>query len=131
MRMEAWIFAIVTVFFLIVAPAYWFVTHETTGTVALTLTFFLSLMIAGYLTLISRRIDARPEDKREGEIVEGAGEVGFFSPHSIWPLFCGLSLALVMVGIVIGWWLVFIAAALGVVSLTGLLYQYYRGEYQH
>jgi uncharacterized membrane protein YdfJ with MMPL/SSD domain len=131
MRIEAWIFAIVAVFFFIVTPAYWFVTHETTGTAALTLTFLLALMIAGYLTLIARRIDPRPEDKREGEIVEGAGEVGFFSPHSIWPLFCGLSLALVMVGLVMGWWLVIIAAALGIVSLTGLIYEYYRGVYQH
>lgn len=131
MRMEAWIFGILTVFFMIVTPAYWFVTHETTGTVALTLTFFLSLMIAGYLTLIARRIDARPEDKQQGEIVEGAGEVGFFSPNSIWPLLCALCLALVMVGLVVGWWLTIIAGVLGIVSLTGLIYQYYRGEYQH
>ncbi|QDP97666.1 cytochrome c oxidase subunit 4 [Microlunatus elymi] len=131
MRAEARIFLILTAFFLIVAPVYWFTTHETTGTAALILTFFLSLMITGYLALIARRIDDRPEDKREGEIVEGAGEVGFFPPQSIWPLFCALSLAFVMVGIVIGWWIVIIAGALGVVSLTGMIYQYYRGEHAH
>ncbi|SDS13365.1 cytochrome c oxidase subunit 4 [Microlunatus soli] len=131
MKVEAWIFTILTVFFLIVTPSYWLVTHETTGTAALTLTFFLSLMITGYLTLISRRIDARPEDKQEGEIVEGAGEVGFFSPHSIWPLLCALTLALVMVGLVLGWWMVIIAGALGMASLTGLIYEYYRGDYAH
>lgn len=131
MRAEARIFLILTAFFLIVTPVYWLTTHETTGTAALVLTFFLSLMITGYLALIARRIDDRPEDKREGEIVEGAGEVGFFPPQSIWPLFCALSLALVMVGLVIGWWMVIIAGALGIVSLTGLIYQYYRGEYAH
>jgi hypothetical protein len=36
-----------------------------------------------------------------------------------------------MVGLVIGWWLVIIAGALGIVALTGLIYQYYRGEFQH
>lgn len=131
MKVEAWIFTILTVFFLIVTPSYWLVTHETTGTAALTLTFFLSLMITGYLTIISRRIDARPEDKQEGEIVEGAGEVGFFSPQSIWPLLCALTLAIVMVGLVLGWWMVIIGGALGVAALTGLIYQYYRGDYAH
>lgn len=131
MRIEAWVFTILTVFFLIVTPCYWLVSHETTGTAALTLTFFLSLMIAGYLTLISRRIDARPEDKQQGEIVEAAGEVGFFSPQSIWPLMCALTLAFFVVGIVIGWWMVIIAGGLGIASLTGLVYEYYRGDYAH
>lgn len=131
MKMEGAIFTILTVFFLIVTPCYWFVTHETTGTAALTLTFFLTAMIAGYLTLIARRIDARPEDKQEGEIVEGAGEVGFFPPQSVWPLFCALTLAFMLVGIVIGWWIVIIAGALGVIALTGLIYEYYRGDYAH
>jgi hypothetical protein len=131
MKLEAWIFSIVTVFFLIVTPAYWLITREPTGTTALVLTFSLALMISGYLTLVSRRIDPRPEDRPDSEIVEGAGEVGFFPPQSIWPLFCGLTLAVAMVGLVIGWWLFIIAMALGTVALTGLIYEYYRGDYAH
>jgi hypothetical protein len=131
MRLEAWIFGILTIFFLIVTPIYWLMSHDPTGTAALVLTFFLALMVTGYLGLIARRIDVRPEDKKEGEIVEGAGEVGFFPPQSIWPLFCALALALVMVGLVIGWWLVIIAGALGMVALTGLIYEFYRGEHAH
>jgi hypothetical protein len=131
MRIEAWIFAIVTVFLVIVTPVYWLMSHDPTGTTALTLTFFLALMITGYIALVARRIDARPEDKADGEIAEGAGELGFFPPHSIWPLFCALSLALAMLGLVIGWWLFIIASALGMIALTGLIYEYYRGEYAH
>lgn len=131
MRVEARIFAIITVFFMIVTPIYWIMSKDPTGTAALTLTFALSLTIFGYLALIARRIDVRPEDKQQGEIVEGAGEVGFFPPQSIWPLFCALSLAFVMLGIVVGWWLSIIAAPLGFVSLTGLIYEYYRGEHAH
>src|SRR4051812_38456171 len=131
MRLEAWIFGILTIFFLIVTPIYWLMSHDPTGTAALVLTFFLALMVTGYLGLIARRIDVRPEDKKEGEIVEGAGEVGFFPPQSVWPLFCALALALVMVGLVIGWWLVIIAGALGMVALTGLIYEFYRGEHAH
>ncbi len=40
------------------------------GTAALTLCFFLALMIAGYLGLIARRMEQRPEDKKDGEIAE-------------------------------------------------------------
>lgn len=131
MRMESRIFLVVAAFFAIVSFAYWFASHEPTGTAALILTFFLCIMIAGYLTLISRRIDARPEDRNEGEIVESAGELGFFSPQSIWPLFCALALAFIMLGIVFGWWIAIIAGGLGVVALTGLIYEYYRGDYAH
>jgi hypothetical protein len=129
--MEALIFAILTVFLVVVTPVYWLMTREPTGTAALVLTFCLALMITGYLGLIARRIDPRPEDNAEGEIVEGAGEVGFFSPHSIWPLFCALALSIAVIGLVIGWWLFIIASALGMVALTGLIYEYYRGEHAH
>lgn len=131
MRAEAIVFAAMAAFFLIVTPIYWFASYDPAGTAGLTLTFFLSLLVTGYLSLIAKRIDDRPEDKDEGEIVEGAGEVGFFSPHSIWPLFCALSLCFAFLGVVVGWWLTIIAGAVGMVSLTGLIYQYYRGEHAH
>lgn len=131
MKTESKIFLVVAAFFLIVSGCYWLATREPTGTAALILTFFLCLMIAGYLTLISRRIDDRPEDRNEGEIVEGAGELGFFPPQSIWPLFCGLALSFVVLGIVFGWWISIIAGGLGIVALSGLIYEYYRGDYAH
>ena len=49
MKVEAWIFGALVIFLVIVTPVYWFMSHEITGTVALILTFFLVLMIAGYL----------------------------------------------------------------------------------
>lgn len=131
MKAETIVFLMMAGFFLIVTPIYWFASYDPAGTAGLVLTFFLSLLVAGYLGLISKRIDARPEDKDEGEIVEGAGELGFFSPQSIWPLFCALALCFAFLGIVVGWWLTIIAAPLGLVALTGLIYQYYRGEHAH
>jgi len=56
-KAEAWIFGSLTIFFLSVTPAYWLITMdangtpEITGTAALILTFFLSLMIFAYLYL--------------------------------------------------------------------------------
>ena len=91
-KVEAWIFGVLAIFFALVTPIYWFMSQDPTGTVALILTFFLVLMISGYLGLVARRIDPRPEDKKDGEIAEGAGELGFFPPQSIWPLFCALDL---------------------------------------
>ena len=105
MKAEAWIFGSLTIFFALATPVYWFMSKDPTGTTALILTLFLVLMIAAYLGLIARRIDPRPEDKAEGEIAEGAGELGFFPPQSKWPLFVSLTFVLVVLGPIIGWWL--------------------------
>src|SRR6476620_10818787 len=55
------------------------------GTVALIMSGLLCLMCGGYFWFVSRRIDPRPEDRHDGEIADGAGEIGFFSPGSYWP----------------------------------------------
>lgn len=131
MKVEAWVFGIVAIFFIPLTPIYWLMSKDPTGTAALTLTFFLALMIAGYLGLVARRMDPRPEDRRGGEIAEGAGELGFFPPSSVWPLFLALSLVVFALGPVFGWWLMFIGVAFGFVTLTGLLYEFYRGDHAH
>ena len=131
MKVEAWIFGGMTIFFGIVTPVYWIMSHDPTGTTALVLTFFLVLMIAGYLGLIARRIDARPEDKKEGEIAEGAGELGFFPPQSKWPLFAAVAFGLVVLGPVFGWWLMLLGFGFGILPLTGWIYEFYRGDYAH
>lgn len=131
MRIEARIFIILTIFFLVVTPIYWFISHEVTGTVALILTFFMTLMLAVFLSLVARRIDERPEDRKDGEIAEGAGELGFFPPRSIWPLAAAAVIVLVALGPVFGWWLLFLGAVLGSVALTGWVYEFYRGDHAH
>jgi hypothetical protein len=130
-KAEAWIFGALAIFFIPVTPVYWLMSHDPTGTAALILTFFLCLMIAGYLGIITIRIPPRPEDRKEGEIAEGAGELGFFPPQSKWPLFCSLTFVLVVLGPVFGWWLMFLGFAFGAVTLTGLVYEYYRGDHAH
>jgi hypothetical protein len=130
-RVESWIFAILTLFFVVVTPIYWFLSKDPTGSVALAMTLLLVLMISGYLALIARRIDPRPEDRSEGEILEGAGDLGFFPPQSKWPLFCGLVFILVALGPVFGWWLMLLGFALGTVTLTGWIYEFYRKDHAH
>ena len=131
MKAETWIFVGVAIFFALVPPVYWFMSEDPTGTTALLLSFFLVLMIAAYLGLIARRIDPRPEDKKEGEIAEGAGELGFFPPQSIWPLYCAVAFCGVVLGPVFGWWLMILGFAFGSIAITGLVYEYYRGDHAH
>jgi hypothetical protein len=130
-KVEGLIFVCLTAFFVIVTPAYWFLSHDPTGTAALVMSTLLAGLISFYTLITARRVGPRPEDRKDADIEEGAGEVGFFSPHSWWPLYCGLSLAVAVLGIVFGWWLFLIAVGLGTVSVLGLVFEYYRGVHAH
>jgi hypothetical protein len=131
MKAEALIFAICTVFFVLVSPAYWLVTSDWTGTSALTMTTLLTLMVTIYLGFHANNMEPRPEDRKDAEIADGAGELGFFPPYSWWPLWCGACLAVIVIGVVIGWWLVIIGGVLGTVALSGWIFEYYRGVHAH
>jgi len=131
MKAEAWVFGILTVFVLIVTPIYWIMSEDPTGTTALVMTFFLSLLVAFYLAVTGRRMDARPEDRKEAEIADGAGELGFFPPYSWWPLWCALTLSVIVLGLVFGWWLFIAGSAIGIVTLSGWVFEYYRGDHAH
>lgn len=131
MKVEGLIFVVVAVFFLIVTPIYWFMSEDPTGTTALTLTFGLGALVSFYLLTTSRKVHPRPEDRQDGEIEELAGEYGFFSPYSWWPLACAASAAVVFAGLVFGWWLFIIGAAMSTVAVNGMVYEYYRGEHAH
>jgi Cytochrome c oxidase subunit IV len=130
-KVEAWIFTILAIFCAIVTPVYYVMSRDPTGTAALILTFFLVLMIGLYLGLLSRRIDPRPEDQKQGEIAQGAGELGFFPPSSIWPLFCALTLVLVALAPVFGWWLLILGAMVAFITVTGWIFEFYRGDHAH
>jgi hypothetical protein len=130
-KVEAWVFGILSVFVVVVTPIYWLMSNDPTGTTALVMTFFLSLLVAFYLSVTARRMDARPEDRKEAEIAEGAGELGFFPPYSWWPLWCALTLAVAVLGIVFGWWLFIAGVGIGIVTLSGFIFEYYRGDHAH
>lgn len=131
MKVEVLIFGFMVVFFVIVSPIYWVMSGDPTGTTALVLTTALFGMITAYLFLLQRKLPQRPEDRKDGEIVEGAGELGFFPPSSIWPLYCALTAVLVVLAPVFGWWLLILGFGLGGAALAGWVYQYYRGEHAH
>jgi hypothetical protein len=74
-----------------------------------------------------RRTGSRPEDRPDADIVEAAGEYGFFSPHSWWPLFTAASVALSALGIVFAWWLAIVGLMCVVITALGFVLEYYRG----
>ena len=132
MKTEATIFGACTAFFVLVTPSYWFIAGDPTGTAALTMTTLLAALIAFYLGFHASRMDARPEDRADGEIADGAGELGFFPPYSWWPLWCAMTLATMVFAVAMGaWWLFIIGAGLGAVALCGWVFEYYVGEHAH
>ena len=132
MRNEAWMFVVCTVFFVLVTPAYWLISGDWTGTSALTMTALLTLMVSLYLGVHAARMDPRPEDRKDGEIADGAGELGFFPPYSWWPLWCAMALGTVVFATAMAaWWLFIIGGVIGMVTLSGWIFKYYRGEHAH
>ena len=134
MKTEYKIFGGVAVFLFCAATVYGLYTKgasggvEWVGTVALILSGLLCSMCGGFFWFVARRIDLRPEDREDGEIAEGAGEIGFFSPGSYWPFGLALAAAVAGLGLVFWmWWLI----ALGLIMVTfgacGLLFEYYSG----
>lgn len=133
MKIEYMLFVAGAIFLLPLAFIYGWLTQfeEPVGVVAILLTGLLAALIASFLWITSRRIDARPEDDVYGEIAEGAGEQGFYPPHSWMPLAVGGAIAVAFLGIAIGMWVFVIGAVASMIALTGWVFEYYRGAHAH
>jgi hypothetical protein len=128
-KVEALIFNIIGVFCVIAAVVYGLWAREPIGTTALVLSAGLTFLIGGFFWFVSRRIDARPEDRKDADIADGAGELGFFPPASYWPF--GLALSAALMGLALAFWyswLILIAGAALLVTVGGLLFEYYVGQ---
>ena len=104
---------------------------EWAGLMGLILSGGLLGISGSFFWFVSRRIDPRPEDRADAEIAEGAGELGFFSPGSYWPV--GLAGAATVVGIGLSFvqiWLVIVGALILLFMVGGLLFEYYIGGRQ-
>jgi hypothetical protein len=133
-KTEYKIFAGVAGFLFAAAIVYGSWTHgqsgrvEWVGTVALILSGLLCSMCGGFFWFVSRRIDLRPEDREDGEIAEGAGEIGFFSPGSYWPFGIALAASIAGLGLVFWmWWLIAAGLIMVIFAACGMLFEYYSG----
>jgi hypothetical protein len=141
MRIEARLFEILTGFFVLAAVVYGVLTAvfqtpkgsvEWAGTTALVMTAGLSLIIGTFFRFISRRLDTRPEDYNDADIADGAGELGFFSPHSWWPLLIALAFSTAAVGAAL-WlpWLIATGLVCVLAAVSGFVFEYYVGPEKH
>ena len=127
MKFGSRLFGILFLFYTIVAIVYWKLAHEPVGITALALSAGLALIIGYYFWFSNRRTGGiLPEDNLEGEIADAAGEIGFFSPHSWWPLPLAASMSAAGLGLIIGWWLTAIAVGALVISIFGFVLEYER-----
>lgn len=136
MRIEARIFLLVAGFLVICAIGYGWWSWATEphglegiGTTCILLSAGLCGIIGSYFAFVARRIDARPEDRYDAEIADGAGELGFFSPGSYWPI--SMAMAAALMGLALAFWEVWLVIVGGVAILLtvgGLLFEYYTGQ---
>jgi|SRR5215472_4238055 len=131
MKVEGYLFVGCAVFFGGSDVVYWYFSKDPTGTTALALSVGLAFLTGFYILFTGRRLPRRPEDDPRGEIPEGTGEVGFFSPHSWWPLLMAMAAAVAAIGVAIGWWLFLIGLLFVVLATIGFVFEYYRGEFSH
>lgn len=129
MKVEALIFNLIAVLCVIAAVVYGVWAREPIGTTALVLSAGLTGMIGLFFWFVSRRIDARPEDRKDADIADGAGELGFFPAASYWPFALALSAGLMGLALAFFYfWLIAIAAAALLVTIGGLLFEFYVGQ---
>ena len=139
MHIEARLFEFLTAFFALASVVYGVLTAmyapggiEWAGTTALVLTTGLSLIVGTFFRFVARRLDTRPEDYEDAEIADGAGELGFYPPHSWWPLMIALSASVTAVGMAM-WlpWLIVAGVCFVLATVTGLVFEYHMGPEKH
>ena len=105
---------------------------EFAGTTALTLAAGLAFFVATYLRFVDRRIDTLPEDYDNAEVSDGAGELGFFSPSSFWPVCLAFGIVVIGYGAAYwNWWVLLGGAALTIAFATALVLEYHWGQEKH
>jgi len=122
----------IAAFYALVTVIYAELSKEIIGSLALLLSTLLAILLGFYFYVIDRRTDGfLPEDNLEGEIADRAGELGFFSPHSWWPLLVGFFMTLAGLGVLLGWWLTIMAVAGLLISIYGFVMEYQRDKSTH
>lgn len=132
------IFDGLVIFFAVLGIGYAYLTGtsrtdvEWVGTTAFVLSAGLCLLVGGYLRFVARRINTLPEDYEEAEVSDGAGELGFFSPHSFWPFMMAFSIFLLGFGAAFwNWWVLIGSVIALIITICGLVFEYHWGQEKH
>ena len=123
------LFGGLSVFYVIMTVIYWQIGGEEVGIAGMLLSACLAGMVGFYVWFTQKRIGfTLPEDNLTAEIADGAGELGFYSPHSWWPLPVAVSACVFALGLIIGWWLSLIGLGALVISIIGMVTEYEKPE---
>jgi len=125
MKVNWQLFTGLAVFYVIMTVIYWYLGGEPVGIGGMLLAAGLAGMVGFYVWFTQKRIGViLPEDSITAEIADGAGELGFYSPHSWWPLPVALSSCTMGLGLIIGWWLTLIGVGALIISVIGMVTEY-------
>ena len=125
MKVSWQLFIGLSVFYVLMTIIYWQVGGEPVGIAGMLLAADLAGMVGFYVWFTQRRIgQLLPEDNLTALISDGAGDLGFYSPHSWWPLPVALSMCALTLSLIIGWWLTVISLGALVISIIGMVTEY-------
>jgi len=132
MNVESRLFEIITAFCFLVGIVYTVLTGEPVGVAGLFLTGGLCLIVGTYFRFVARRIEERPEDNPNAEVSDGAGDVGFFSPGSYWPIALAGSAALLAISLAFFLvWAIVISVIILLLAVGGLVFEYHIHPADH
>ena len=125
MKVSWQLFIGLALFYVLMTVIYWQLGGEPVGIAGMLLAAALAGMVGFYVWFTQRRIgQLLPEDNLTALISDGAGDLGFYSPHSWWPLPVALSMCALTLSLIIGWWLTVISLGALVISIIGMVTEY-------
>lgn len=130
MKTEARLFIGVAGFFLVTAVGYGWRSKEPAGTAVLVIAFLMAALVAFFLHMQYRRRGLRAQDRPDAEVVDTAGPLDFFPPHSPWPITTALGSVLAALGVVYGLWLFLLGIGVLGHGVLGMVFQYARRDGQ-
>jgi hypothetical protein len=125
MKVNWQLFVSLSIFYVFMTIVYWYLGGEAVGITGMLLAACLAGMVGFYVWFTQKRIGTlMPSDNLTAEISDGAGELGFYSPHSWWPLPVALAATAMGMGLIIGWWLTLIAVTALFFGIIGWVTEY-------
>lgn len=134
MRTIGILFNLIGVFLIPVGIVYGIMTKldDWAGFPAILATAAMCFFLGTFLMFTDKKHPDQPNDNLDGEIADAAGEYGFYSPWSWWPLVIGAICAVLVTAMAIGqYWLALIAGIVAILGCVGWVYEYSRGDHAH
>ncbi|MBA3287962.1 MAG: cytochrome c oxidase subunit 4 [Acidimicrobiia bacterium] len=113
MRLELNVWTGLTLFYVVVGGIYWLVDGDPAGATLLLMATALGGLIAGWMWDWRRHHDhPRPADRVDADADDEAGVVGVFPTASLRPLALGVGITAIVLGAVLGSWMLLAGVAI-------------------